>query len=89
MKVIYNYKCEKCHHVTSNLQSIKEEILKEIPCEKCGEQAKKIFEVGGLIVPEHFQAMSDQNADHGANTDYISSRLRHSYPSGRKSKIYY
>lgn len=87
--MIYQYKCPNCQHVTENLQSIHEEIVREVPCEKCGATAKKTFEIGAMIVPDHFKAMSDENGDHGANTAYLSRRLKHSYPSGRESKIYY
>ena len=86
--MIYHYQCENSH-ITENLQSIKEEIIQEVPCETCGKTAKKVFEIGGMIIPEHFKTSSDENQDHGANTDYLSRRLKHSYPSGRKSKIYY
>lgn len=86
--MIYRYKCPE-GHITENLQSIKDEIIQEVPCEECGVTAKKVFEIGGMIIPEHFKASSEENQDHGANTAYLSRRLKHSYPSGRQSKIYY
>lgn len=87
--MIYEYKCEVCKEITLTDLPMMEEHPKTIKCEKCGKDAYRVF--GSPVhIPETFKATSDlAYGDHGANYDYISSRMKHgSRPSGR-DKIYY
>ena len=86
--MIYTYVCDDCKTETENIQSIKEETLKEFPCEKCGKMAKKKFEIGGMIIPEHFRAVSGVYENNLANPDVLGPRLQRSRPSGKR-KVWY
>ena len=87
--MIYRYECPKCSHITENVQSITEELLKTFPCEECGTEAKKLFEMGGLLIPESFRATSElYGSDDYSNPAVLGPALNRSRPSG-KTKIFY
>jgi len=52
---IYEFKCEKCQLITSELLSIKSK-KKQLTCEFCGRTAKRIMSVTGGIDVKGFNA---------------------------------
>lgn len=85
----YDYKCES-NHVTTIVQSIKDPTPKSVPCDVCGQEAKRDWGSGSsLIIPENFKATSElYNSDDLSNPKVLGRRLNQTRPSG-KTKIYY
>ena len=82
----YVYECEKCKKTIEIEKSIKEEIPKNVPCDKCKNTCFRVWK-SSIIIPDYMKAQGDANKDYGGNIDYVKRRMK-KRPSG-KDKIYW
>lgn len=85
----YEYKCDACEAQTLIQLSMKDTIPANVPCERCGETARRVWGNTTIKIPEHMKATSDINDGGYADYDNLKSRFKNAKRPSGKDKVYY